>query len=101
MQPPRPFQPDGVGGAELFAAPEAYTSAYHDAQARELERRAVAAANTALADALRCVARRHHATALALAADAKPAGRGRRLPAWPRSAALPSFARRTMKARSA
>jgi hypothetical protein len=101
MQPRRPFQPDGVGGAELFADPDAYTPAYHDARARELERRAGAAANTALADALRCVARRHHATALALAAAPEPAGRGRGVAAWPRSAALSSFARRTVTARSA
>jgi hypothetical protein len=101
MQPSRPFQPDGVGGAELFADPEAYTSAYHDARARELERRAGAAANTALADALRGVARRHRATALALAADAEPAGRGRGVAAWPRSAAVSSLARRTADARSA
>jgi hypothetical protein len=101
MQPSRPFQPDGLGGAELFADPEAYTSAYHDARARELERRAAAAANTALANTLLCVARRHDATALALAADAEPARRGRRVAAWPRSAALSSSAGRSVTARSA
>jgi hypothetical protein len=100
MQPPRPFQPDGIGGAELFADPEAYTPAYHDAHARELERRAGAAANTALADALRCVAHRHRATALALAA-AEPAGRGRGVAAGARSVASSSFGRRTVTARSA
>src|SRR6185312_5673451 len=73
MGSPSPFQPDGVGGAELFADPDAYTPGYHDARARELERRASVASNAALADALRSVARRHHATALALAAAARPA----------------------------
>src|SRR3954451_5192124 len=101
MHPSRPLHPDGVGGAELFAAPTSYTSAYHNARARELERRAGAATHRALADALRRVARRHHATALALAADADPAGRGRGVGVSPRRAAWSSFARGTMTARSA
>src|ERR671912_690300 len=77
MQPPRPFQPTGIGGAELFADPDAYTAAYHDARAWALERRAVAARNSAVADAMRRVARRHRATALALAAAPEPARRRR------------------------
>lgn len=97
MQSPRPFQPDGVGGAELFADPKAYTPAYHDARARELERRADATDNTALADAMRAVARRHHATALALAAAARPAdeaaARAKPASRW--------LARRSLTARSA
>ena len=92
MQPPRPFQPDGVGGAELFADPDAYTVAYHNARARALERQAIAARNSALADALRRVARRHRATALALAAAPEPAGGRRGIAAWPRSVALRSLA---------
>ena len=52
MHSPSPFQPDGVGGAELFADPNAYTPAYQDARADELERRADAASNSALADAM-------------------------------------------------
>jgi hypothetical protein len=98
MQPPRPFQPNGVGGAELFADPDAFTAAYHDARARALERQAVAARTSALADALRRVARRHRATALALAAAPEPAGGRRGVAAWPRSASLRSFARPTSTA---
>ena len=98
MQPPRPFQPDGVGGAELFADPDAYTAAYHDARARALERQAVASRNSALTDALRRVARRHRATALALAATPEPAGRWCRVAAWPRSVSSRSFARPTVTA---
>jgi hypothetical protein len=74
MEPPRPFRPDGVGGAELFAEPDAHTAAYHDARARELERQARLTGNSALADALRQVAARYRATALALAAAREPAG---------------------------
>jgi hypothetical protein len=96
--PPNPFQPTGVGGAELFAEPDAYTAAYHDARARALESRAVAAGNRALADAFRRVARRHRATALALAAAPEPAGRRRGVPAWPGSVSLRSFAPRTSTA---
>jgi hypothetical protein len=73
-----------VGGAELFADPDAYTAAHHDARARAIERQAVAARNSALADALRRVACRHRATALALAAAPEPAGRRRGVAAWPR-----------------
>jgi hypothetical protein len=74
MEPPCPFRPDGVGGAELFAEPDAHTPAYHDARARELERQARLTGNSALADALRQVASRHRATALALADAREPAG---------------------------
>ena len=98
MQSPSPFQPDGVGGAELFADPEAYTPGYHHARARELERRAGAVSNAALADAMRWIARRHDATALALAAAARPAS-GAVAPAS--SAASRAFARRSLTARSA
>jgi hypothetical protein len=94
MQSPSPFQPDGVGGAELFADPDAYTPAYHDARARALERRAGAATNAALAEALRGIAGRHRATALALAADTRSAAR-------PSAVASRSFARRPLTARSA
>src|SRR3954468_11497495 len=100
MHPSRPLHPDGVGGTELFADPNSYTSVYHNAQARELERRAGAATHRALADALRRVARRHHATALALAGDGEPAGRAREA-SGPRPAAWYSSARRTATARSA
>ena len=58
----------------MFADPDAHTAAYHDARARELERRARLTGNRALADALRRVARRYRATALALAAAHEPAG---------------------------
>jgi hypothetical protein len=92
MQPPRPFQPTGIGGAELFSDPDAYPAAYHDARARALERQAVAARNSALADALRRVARRHRATALALAAAAEPAGRWWGIAPLPGPLALRSFA---------
>ena len=98
MQPPRPFQPNGVGGAELFADPDAYTAAYHDARARTLERQAVAARNSALAHALRRVAHRHRATALAMAAAPEPAERRGVAAAWPRSGSLRSFAPRTSMA---
>jgi hypothetical protein len=96
--PPQPFEPTGIGGAELFADPDAYTAAYHDARARALESRAVAARTRALADALRRVARRHRATALALAAAPEPAGRRCGVVAWPGSVSLPSLAPRTSMA---
>jgi hypothetical protein len=96
MQSPSPFHPNGVGGAELFADPNAYTPAYHDARARALERRATAASNAALAEALRGIAGRHRATALALAA--RPASGAA---AQPRAVASRSFARRPLTARSA
>jgi len=97
MPSPSPFQPDGVGGAELFADPNAYTPAYHNARARELERRAATTSNVALAD-LRGIARRHSATALALAAAARPASS---VAARASSVASRSFARRALTARSA
>jgi len=97
MQSPSPFHPDGVGGAELFADPEAFTPAYHGARARALDRRAGVVSNAALADALRRIARRHEATALALAAAARPAAAA--APAG--SVASRSLARRAFTARPA
>jgi hypothetical protein len=96
----QPFQREGVGGAELFAHPEAETPAYHDARARELERRSRDASCAALADALRSVAARHRATALALSTAREPTARARRIA--PRSPArLPASAERALMWRSA
>src|SRR5688572_28029527 len=97
----RPFRPDGVGGAELFAEPDALTAAYHQARASELERQARLTCNGALADALRRVAGRHRATALELAAARELAGPRRPVAARPAPGAVRSFARRAFTPRSA
>jgi hypothetical protein len=101
MEPPRSFRPDGVGGAELFAEPDAHTAAYHQARARDLERQARLTGNGALADALRRVAGRYRATAIALAAAREPAGPRRPVAARPAPGAMRSFARRAFTPRSA
>jgi hypothetical protein len=94
MERSRPFHPQGVGGAELFADPVARTAAYHDARARELDRQARAASSAALADALRCVSGRHRATASALCVAGEPAARRLVVRSRARAGAFRAFARR-------